>query len=333
MQNAGMPINMPSDGGKQDLPVPYNEDLSEIILYVEGRSKLDQARKANSRDVAFYLHAGMELLGEHLGPDRACRCRSWHEPSMLLSFLSQRCVEAKAQQDPLSVRPGEGKGLRIYWGPHKDYVADLVNFAMWVENYRPGYRDILTDLAVKLTSGPDFVQAVHEATYQYAAKGSEQATIRLSLALMAACGEDLEIAAAVSRAYRKYLGMWQGLYVEAMSARRLRLRPGLTPRDLTNAISAATDGVILRAAGDPQAGVLDHAHQRSLLGHITLAIIYSFLEPEDDASGLTLEQAVARRGYLSSPHTRLLLCARINMSGKSAVPAPRRRWLALVTCW
>jgi len=176
---------MPLDDGKQDLRAPYGEDLSGIILYVEGCGKREQARNANSRDVAFYLHAGMELLGEHLGPDRACRCRHWHEPSMLLSFLSQRCVDEKAQQDPLSVRPREGKGLRMYWRFQKDYVADLVNFAMWADNYRPGYRDILTDLAVKLTRGPDFVQAVHEATYQYAAKGSEQATIRLSLALMA----------------------------------------------------------------------------------------------------------------------------------------------------
>ncbi len=39
---------------------------------------------------------------------------------------------------------------------------------------------------MKLASGPHFVQAVHEATYQYAAEGTEQATIRMSLALMAA---------------------------------------------------------------------------------------------------------------------------------------------------
>jgi hypothetical protein len=51
----------------------------------------------------------------------------------------------------------------------------------------------------------------------------------------------------------------------------------------------------LRAAGDPQAGVLDRAHSTSLLGQITLAIIYAFLEPQGDADGLTLEEAVARR--------------------------------------
>jgi hypothetical protein len=293
---SGMQINMPWGGGKRHLPAPYNEDLSRVLLYVRGRNTREQARKANSLDVASYLHAGMELLDQHLGPGGGCACRHWHDRSRLLSFLSQRCVEDMAQ-DPSSF--SQPRRLRNYWDLHQDFVADLVNFAMWAENYRPGYRDILADLAGKLAGGPDFVQAVQEATYSYAAEGTGQATIRLSLALMAACGEDPDIAAAISRGYRDYLGLWQGLYQEVMSARRLRLRPGLTPRDLTNAISAATDGVILRAAGDPQAGVLDRAHRRSLLGHITLAIIYAFLEPEDDADGLTLEQVVA--GLLRLP--------------------------------
>lgn len=294
------PINVPWSGGKRNLPRPYDEDLSKVLLYVKGRNRREQARKANSLDVASYLHAGMELLDQHLGLGGGCACRHWHDRSRLLSFLSQRCVEEMAQQDPFSFSPpGKAKRLRNYWDPHQDFIADLVNFAMWAENYRPGYRDILADLTGKLAGGPDFASAVHEATYSYAADGTGQATIRLSLALMAACGEDPDIAAAISRGYRNYLGLWESMYKEVMSARRLRLRPGLTLRDLTNAISAATDGIILRAAGDPQAGVLDRAHGRSLLGHITLSIIYGFCEPEDDADGLPLEQAVA--GLLRLP--------------------------------
>jgi hypothetical protein len=293
-QNFGMPINMPWAGnGKQDLPAPYDQDLTEIVRYVNARSSRERAKKSNSRDAALYLRAGMSLLRDHLGPDRACECQPWHDPSRLLSFLSQRNVEHKAQQAPESDRPG--KGLRIFWCAQQDYVADLVGFALWAETYRPGYSDVRTGLAVKLASGPDFVQAVHEATYQYAAEGTEEATIRMSLALMAACGGEPDIAAAISGAYRNHLGLWTGLYEQVMNARKLRLRPGLTTRDLTNAISAATDGIILRAAGDPQAGVLDRAHRTSLLGQITLAIIYAFLEPQNEADGLTLEQAVARR--------------------------------------
>ena len=86
-----------------------------------------------------------------------------------------------------------------------------------------------------------------------------------------------------------------------MRARRLRLRPGLTPRDLTNAISAATDGVILRAIGDPQSGALDHARRKSLTGLITLAIIYAFVEGEDSVGRDTLEQAVDKHCCPRSP--------------------------------
>jgi hypothetical protein len=95
--------------------------------------------------------------------------------------------------------------------------------------------------------------------------------------------------------YEDYLGSWKKLYADVMRERGLRLRPGLTLDDLANALSAATDGITLRAIGDPGAGVLDDEKRRSLMGTVALAVIHAFLEPEDDADGLTLEQAVASR--------------------------------------
>ena len=174
-------------------------------------------------------------------------------------------------------------------------MADLVNFAMWGEIYRPGYRDFQADVAGKLIHGPDFVQAVHQAAYWHTAEGTRLSPVRLSLALMAASEGDHDVTDVISQAYQVYLSSWRGLYQEVTRARRLRLRPGLTPGDLANALSAANNGVTLRAIGDPRAGVLDHAHRKSLMGLIALAIIYAFLEPEDDTDGLTLEQAIAAR--------------------------------------
>ena len=89
-----------------------------------------------------------------------------------------------------------------------------------------------------------------------------------------------------------------------MSARRLRLRRGLSTVMPANALSVATDGTILRAIGDPQAGMLDHADRKSLMGLIALAVIYAFLEPQDDTDGLTLEQAVAARDRPPAPSWR-----------------------------
>lgn len=289
-------LNMRWGAGKKALPPPYNKDLSKVLRHLNRRTKLGQARLANDVVTASYLHAGMCLLVRHLGPGGECTCPRQHDRRNLLSFLSQRGVtDAVAQNpDPFSQRGTTGM-MRDRWASQQDFVADLVNFAMWVENYRPGYRGTRTEVAGKLMGRLDFVQAVHETAYQHTAEGSDLTPVRLSLALMATCEGDPDITAAISRAYGDYFRSWQGLYREVMSARHLRLRPGLTLSDLTNALSAATDGVILRTIGDPQADMLDHARRKSLMGLIALAIIYAFLEPEDDTDGLTLEQAVAGR--------------------------------------
>lgn len=292
-----MPIRKPRDSaGKRNLPPPYNQDLSGVLRHLNRRTALFRARLANDLVTASFLRADMGLLSQHLGPGGGCTCRHWHDCRSLLSFLSQRGVtEAVAHNPEDFTRRATTAMMRDRWESQQDFVADLVSFAMWDEIYRPGYRDLQADVARKLIHGPDFVQAVHQAAYRHTAEGAGLPPVRLSLALMAASEGDHDVTAAISRAYQSYLSSWRDLYQEVMSARRLRLRPGLTPGDLANALSAATDGVTLRAIGDPRAGMLDHAHRKSLMGLIALAIIYAFLEPEDDPDELTLEQAVAAR--------------------------------------
>ncbi len=292
-----MPMLKPWDGaGKRSLPPPYNEDLSRVLRHLNRRRALFRARLANDLVTASYLRAGMGLLGQHLGPGGGCTCRHRHDSRSLLSFLSQRGVTEAMTENPAPFsRRGSVSLLRDRWASQQDFVADLVSFAVWVENYRPGYRDLQADAARKLIHGPDFVRAVHEIAYRHTAEGVRLPPVRLSLALMAVGGGDPDVTAAIARAYEEYLSSWRDVYQDVMGARRLRLRRGLTPGDLANALSAATDGITLRAIGDPQAGVVDHARHESLMGLISLAIIYAFVEPEDDADGLTLEQAVAER--------------------------------------
>jgi hypothetical protein len=174
-------------------------------------------------------------------------------------------------------------------------VADLVNFAVWLENYFPSYGNARAEIVAKLISAPDFAQAVHEIAYWHTAEAARLLPVRLSLALMAAGEDDPDITAAITRAYRSYLGMWERLYKELMATWQMRLRPGLSISDLTSALSAATDGIVLHTIGSLGTSVLDHQHRKSLMGYVTLAIIYAFFEPEDEADGQTLDQAVARR--------------------------------------
>jgi hypothetical protein len=279
---------------KRDLPFPYDQDLSGVLRNLNRRTRWGRDRLANDRVTAAFLAAGTRLLVRHLGPGAQQRVNS---ERLLLGSLSQRRVAEEFAGNPLPfTRYGNGVSmLRDRWSPHSDFVTDLINFAVWRENYRPEYRQQRVVNIKRLVHGPDFVRAVHEIAYQHTAEGVALPSVRLGLALMTAAEGDDEVTRIISTVYEDYLGSWKKLYDTVLRERHLRLRKGLTLDDLANALSAATDGMTLRAIGDPAAGVVDHDNRSSLMGTVALAVIHAFLEPDDDVSGLTLEQAVAAR--------------------------------------
>jgi hypothetical protein len=282
----------PRGNAKRHLPFPYDRDLSGVLIHLNGRFPWTRNGLANDEVTAAYLKAGMRLLGRYFGPGALQRV--YGGPT--LSFLSQQRVTEEVNNNP---RPFEREGtdakLRHRWKLQSDFVADLINFAVWRENYRPEYVQQRAAITKMLVHRPDFVRAVHETAYRHTADGVENPSVRLGLALMTAAEGDEEVARAISAMYEDYLGSWKELYAAVMRERGLRLRPGLTLDDLANALSATTDGMILRAIGDPGAGVIDEETGRSLMGTVALAVIYAFLEPDEHATGLTLEQAVAAK--------------------------------------
>jgi hypothetical protein len=287
---------------KGGLPYPYDLDRSEVLHNV-GRTtrkmQRSRVRLANDPVTASFLRAGMTLLERHLGPGAQNGDRG-ERP--LLNFLSLRNVVAEVGNNPHPfARQGSQSALRDRWPAQEQFVADLINFAVWGENYRPEYREQREANTEKLVNGPDFVRAVHRMAFQHTADGVDKPSVRLALALMTAPDGDEEVKQAISAMYADYLGSWKQLYADVLRQRGLRLRPGLTLDDLANALSTATDGMILRAIGDPGSGVVDYGKQRSLMGTVALAIVHAFLEPEEEASGVSLEQAVAwrfdRRSY------------------------------------
>lgn len=282
---------------KRDLPFPYDQDLSEILPRLSRRTAWGRARLANHRVTASLLAAGMRLLEQHFGP---CAERPVTSKSLLLGPLSQRSVGEAFGRNPAPFdRHGDGAGLlRDRWTPYSNFVVDLLNFAVWKENYRPEFRAQRAADTRRLVhghGGRDFVRAVHDIAHRHTSEGMDMPSVRLGLALMTVADADEEIARITSGIYADYLGSWKELYAAVLRERGLRLRKGLTLDDLADALSAANDGVTLRALGDPASGVVDEARHRSLTGTLTLAVIHAFLEPRDQASGLSLEQAVAAR--------------------------------------
>ncbi|MDJ0460206.1 hypothetical protein [Streptomyces sp. H27-C3] len=293
MANVNKPRTPKGKSWKRELPFPYDQDLSEVLRHLNRRTRTFRTRLSNDPVTASYLAAGMRLLGRHLGPGTPQRA---HGERPFLSFLSQRAVAAEVTGNPRPfTRHGSVASLRDRWSAQSDFVADLIHFAVWRDNYRPGHREQRAVNTKKLVSGQDFVGAVHETAFQHTTEGVDMPSVRLGLALMTTADGDEEVTTAISAMYEDYLGSWKELYAAVMRERGLRLRPGLSLDDLANALSVATDGTILRAIGDPGAGVVDHDNRRSLMGTVALAVIHAFLEPDEDASGLTLEEAVAER--------------------------------------
>jgi len=285
---------------KRHLPFPYNQDLSQVLRHLDRRTAAGRRRLANDPHTAAYLAAGMRLVEQHLGPGAArggVVAKSRHRVERaVLCFLSQRAVAAEVANNPDQFpRRGVVSTLRTKWRTQSDYVADLINFAVWPVNYRPGYIEQRAVNTERLVAGPDFVEAIHETAFLHTDEGARMPFVRLSLALMAVADGDDTVQRALADTYRMYLSSWKQVYADVLQARGLRLRPGLTLDDLANALSAATDGMVLRSIGDPGAGVVDHARHRSLMGTVALAVIHGFLERAEDADGLTLEQAVAAR--------------------------------------
>ncbi|MEV6265335.1 TetR family transcriptional regulator C-terminal domain-containing protein [Streptomyces sp. NPDC051784] len=291
--------NEPHLAHKSHLPHPYDRDLSHVLRHLSRITATGRKKLANSLSTAGYLAAGMRLIQQHLGPEAvrgaaAGRTHALERP--LLGFLSQRAVAAAvAENPPPFTHRGGVPRLRTTWRSQSDFVADLINFAMWPANYHPGYLSQRADTTRRLVAGDDFVLAVHETAYRHTAESARMPSVRLSLALMALADGDETVQRALTETYRGYLSSWKQVYADVLQARGLRLRTGLDLDDLANALSAATDGTVLRSIGDPRARVVDQEGQRSLMGTVALAVMHGFLEPVDAPDGLTLEQAVAAR--------------------------------------
>ncbi|MEU2682038.1 hypothetical protein ABZ638_34730 [Streptomyces sp. NPDC007107] len=292
--------NEPHIAHKSHLPHPYDQDISHVLRHLSRITATGRKKLANSLSTAGYLAAGMRLIERNLGPDAARdACASGSRRSLerpLLGFLSQRAVAAAVAENP---PPFPSRGgvprLRTTWRSQSDFIADLINFAMWPTNYHPGYLSQRADTTRRLVADDDFVQAVHETAYRHTVESARMPSVRLSLALMVLADGDDTVQRALTETYRGYLSSWKQVYADVLRARGLRLRPGLDLDDLANALSVATDGTVLRSIGDPQARVVDQERHRSLMGTVALAVMHGFLEPADAPDGLTLEQAVAAR--------------------------------------
>ncbi|MFC4589924.1 hypothetical protein [Sphaerisporangium corydalis] len=288
---------------KQQLPHPYNQDLSQVLRRLDRRTAFSRTRLANDPVTAAYIAAAMRLVERHLGPDATRTLRdSGDETSIdrpVLSFLSQRTVAAEVNNNPDPFpQMGSVSTMRSTWRSHSDFIADLLRFGLW-SKYQPSHCDVTetADVIEQLIDGPHFVEAMHELGYRDLMTFIDRPKFRLELIAVAAADGDDTIRQAMAENHHGLMEPWIEVCAEILRVRGLQLRTGMTLDMLVTLMTAITEGVALRALIDPEVGIVDHRKQRSLLGTGLLALILGCVERTDDADELSLEEAVSTMVY------------------------------------
>jgi hypothetical protein len=293
---------MPEDELKKQLPYPYDKDLSTVLTHLDRRTPFGRGRLANDPLTAAYIAAAMRLVRRHLGPNPDRKLADPEDENSvqrpLLGFLSQRMVTAEVANNPHPLpRVASVPALRDRWRSTSDFIADVINFALWTGAHPESFYDEMATGAERLLEGPDMIEATHELAYMNVQYAVDEASQRLSFAAMISGEGDPTIAEAIADSYTGYLEPWKEVYAAFIEARGLRLRPGITIDDIADLLAALVDGIALRSIGNPSCGLINRDQRRTLLGTAALALVYSFMERDEDPDDMTLEEAVSAKIY------------------------------------
>ena len=279
---------------KQQLPYPYDQDLSKVLRGLNRRTPFGRRKQANDPVTAAYLAAAVRLIQQHLGPGvnpAPGGADSIERP--MLSFLSQRAVAAEVSHNPPPFhRIGRVSTMRERWRRQSDFIADVLRFGLWASHYPAPHQDEVADAREEVMTGPDPVRGLHRLCYWDMTRLLDTPMFRLGLIAAAEAEGDPVIAEAVSERHLENDPRWKDFYDDFLRSRGLRLRPGITLDDCVTLLAAAADGLAVRALADPGARIIDKAARRCLLGTAALALIAGCTERADASDGLPLEQAV-----------------------------------------
>jgi hypothetical protein len=114
----------------------------------------------------------------------------------------------------------------------------------------------------------------------------------LQLLATASAEGDKVLNDAMAESYREILEVWQQVHITTLDSRGLRLRPDVSIDDIGDLLTAAAEGLAVRALADRNANVMDHARRRSLFGTFALALLAGCMERRDEATGLSLKETV-----------------------------------------
>jgi hypothetical protein len=290
---------------KQQLPYPYNQDLSKILRGLDRRTPFARRRLANDPVTAAYLVAAVRLIQRHLGPGAH---RAPADPDdgesvdrPVLSFLSQRAVAAEVARNPPPFhRIGRVSTMRERWKHQSAFIADVLRFGLSALNNHSELReDEVVNAIERIVDGPDPVSGIHQLSSLAMISLLTSPMFRLGLIAAAEAEGDPVIREAISERRGEAGPVWRQWCEDFLRSRGLHLRPGVTIDDCVVLLSALADGLAMRAQADPSTRALDHDGRPSLLGVGALALISGCLERATREESRSLEQSV--RDLLGNP--------------------------------
>ncbi len=293
---------------KMDLPAPYNRDMSQVLRHLHRSTDQGFIDTANNRGTASFLRAGMTLITNELGPGAKRRPAVPTERDSVerraLEFLSQRQVVAQAHRNEAPFdRDGTPGALRSRWKSHSHYIADLLRFGLWAEQYGLDYDDMRVKREQRLMDqGHDLAESVHAAAIWELNLLTEMPIFRLHLLAIATAEGDDVIRGAISENYRSVLGDWQRTYERAFTNRGLRPRPGQSFAKLAHMLAALAEGMAMRELGDANCPVRT-TETRTLLGEGSIWLLLGCLQSEDDSDQRSAEDRL--RAMIRPPRPSL----------------------------
>jgi hypothetical protein len=248
-------------------------------------------RLANDPATREYLEAGIRLMSAQFKEERHGNGDGGTEQSERRPFfdwLSQSMIVKEVSRGRLGLKGNVGT-LRDRWPYHPHYIEDLLSYALWSRHYamHVATAEESRDL---LATAPDLVEAIHLVAYRDLCVLLDSPAFRVSLIAAATADRDVVVRRAITESYRLVGQSWSALYEATLTARGLRLRSGVTLADLTDILTALAEGIGMRMLADPDAQLVDHERQQSLLGKAALAIAAACIDTGD---GKSLEELLA----------------------------------------
>lgn len=259
----------------------HDDDLSDVVRNVHRRTEFMRRRLANHPLTRAYLEAGVRLLNREFAAP-AEPTDGFGRP---LSTLTRENVIAEVANGPAELpQVGTVGSFRDRWAYFPDYLSDLARYTLRTPRWSPQPR--LSDQATLALSDQDFVAALEEIAYRNMAMvaGSASTALRFRFLLTALTEHDEQVHEATTAVYRDVTERWAGMCDAVLAARGLTLRPGLTSEDVTVILTALTEGLAMRAAGDHATPVLDDEKRRSILGVAAMALIAGCVDTGDGRS-------------------------------------------------